>query len=188
MSEPDSPRHPYWLWKTKRLFPHPLFAGCVSLAFLTVGILFAGVAIDVEGAWPMAVPSALFFVGCFVTAVAAVTPYHTEPARVSHDDQPEHPTFAIFAVLIGSYAWLLTLLIHLSSAFFTFDRGSPKYLVTVGLALAASAFMRFYGNRVVLEYFGATGVRQLELSGRQAIYVTMYCVSFGIYIAWLIAG
>ena len=116
MSKPDSSRrHPYWLWKTKRLFPHPLFAGFISLALLVVGLLFAGVAINVDGCWPMAIPSVLFFAGCFATAAAAITPSDTEPPTVTTDVQTEKPTLAIFVLLIGVYSWLLVS--HLASYF-----------------------------------------------------------------------
>lgn len=187
MSTPDSARRPSWLVKTKRLFPHPLFAACVSLAFLLVGILFAGVAINVEGAWAMGVPSVMFFLGCFATAVAAVTPSHRKPPDVSHSAQPAHPTFAIFVLLIGLYAWMLTCAMHVFGAFFRNGPGSPKYFVTIGLAIASTVFMQVYGNHVVREHFGAAGARRLELTGQQAMYVTIFVVAIGIYAAWLIA-
>ena len=186
MSKPGFSPRPYWLVKTKRLFPHPLFAGCVSLAFLVVGILFAGVAINVEGAWLMGVPSALFFLGCFATAVAVITPSHREPQDASHSAQPAHSTFAIFVLLIGLYAWLLTFAMHVFGAFLKNGPGSPKYYVTVGLAIASTVFMQVHGNRVVREHFGATGARGLEITGQQAMYVTIFVVALGIYAAWLI--
>jgi hypothetical protein len=186
VSPPDS-RRPYWLWKTRRLFPHPLFAGCVSLAFLAVGVLFAGVAINVEGAWPMGVPGILFFLGCFATAAAAVAPSHAEPPQVSHDARPTSPTFALFVLLIGLYSWLLTGAMHVWGACFKNGPGSSKYLVTVGLAIASTAFMRLHGNRIVREHFGATGARDVELTGRQAVSITIFVVALGIYAAWLMA-
>lgn len=188
MSPPDSSRrHPYWLWKTKRLFPHPLFAGCISLAFLLVGILFAGVAINVDGCWPMAIPSALFFAGCFATAAAAITPADTEPPTVPHDVQTGKPTFAIFVLLVGVYSWLLTIAMHIFEAFFKNGPGSTKYFVTLGIAISSTLFMQVYGKRIVRNHFGTRGGRELELSGKQAIYITIFVVSLGIYGAWLMA-
>ena len=188
MSKPDSSRrHPYWLWKTKRLFPHPLFAGFISLALLVVGLLFAGVAINVDGCWPMAIPSVLFFAGCFATAAAAITPSDTEPPTVTTDVQTEKPTFAIFVLLVGVYSWLLTLAMHIFDAFFKNGPGSAKYFVTLGIAISSTLFMQVYGKRVVREHFGARGGRKLVLSGRQAIYITIFVLSLGIYAAWLMA-
>ena len=188
VSKPDSSRrHPYWLWQTKRLFPHPLFAVCISLACLVVGILFAGVAINVQGCWPMGIPSVLFFAGCFATASSAITPSEKEPPTVSRNVQTDKPTFAIFVLLIGIYSWLLMLAIHIFDAFFKNGPGSTKYFVTLGIAISSSLFMQICGKRVVREHFGARGGRNLELNGRQALYIAIFVVCLGIYAAWLMA-
>lgn len=183
----SSRRHPAWLRQTKRLFPHPLFAGCISLACSLVGILFAGVAIQVPGCWPMGIPSVLFFLGCFATASAAMTPADKEPTITSHDGQTVKPTVAILVLLIGFYSWLLTVAMHIFDAFFNNGPGSVKYYVTVGIGVTSTLFMQVYGKRVIREHFGAQGGRRLELSGRQAVYVTVFVVSLGIYGAWLMA-
>ena len=184
-TQKSSRRHPPWLRQTKRLFPHPLFAGCISSACLLVGILFAGVAINVQGCWPMGIPSVLFFLGCFATASAAVNSSDNEPTTTSHDVQTGKPTFAIFVLLIGVYSWLLTVAMHIFDAFFKNGPGSIKYFVTLGIAISSTLFMQVYGKRVVREHFGAKGGRKLELSGRQATYITIFVVSLGIYVAWL---
>jgi hypothetical protein len=169
------------------LFPHPVFAGCISVACLLVGILFAGVALNVQGCWPMGIPSVLFFVGCIATAFAAITRSDKEPPAVSPDIQTDKPTFAIFVLLIGVYSWLVTLAMHIFGAFFKNGPGSTKYFVTLAIAILSTLFMQIYGRRVVREHFGAKGGRNLELSGRQAFWVALFVVSCGVYVAWLIA-
>jgi len=114
VSDRNFSRHqPYWLCQAKRLFPHPLFAGCISLACLLVGILFAGVAINVVDCWPMGIPSVLFFGVSIATAFAAFTPSDKEPRTVSGNVQTNKPPFAILVLLIGVYSWLLTLAMHI---------------------------------------------------------------------------
>lgn len=61
-----------WLWQTKRLFPHPIFAGCISFACLIVALLFLGCGIS-EPLWPMLIPAPVFAAGSYATAVAAVS-------------------------------------------------------------------------------------------------------------------
>lgn len=188
MSEPrSSRRQPYWLWQTRRLFPHPLFAGCISLACLLVGILFGGVAVNVAGCWPMGIPSALFFAGSFAAASAALTRSDKERPTVSGDVQTNKPTFAILVLLIGIYSWALTLAMHVFHAFFKNGPGSIKYFVTLGIAISSTLFMQMHGKRVVHEHFGARGGRNLELSGRQAFYVALFLVSCGLYVTWLMS-
>lgn len=188
MSEPDSSRRQrYWLWQTKRLFPHPIFAGCISLACLVVGVLFAGVAISVPGCWPMGIPSALFFAGAIATASAALTRSNVESLIVSGDVQSNKPTFAIVVLLIGVYSWWLTLALHVFDAFFKNGPGSVKYFVTLGIAISSTLFMQIKGKRIVRQHFGARGVRNLELSGRQASYVVLVVLSFSLYLMWLMS-
>lgn len=187
MNKPDSPPiHPYWLSQTKRLFPHPLFAGCISLASLTIAILFAGVAINVPGVWPMAFPSVLFFAGFIATAIAAVTPSTQSSSSAAHDAQTDKPTIAIFILLIGVYSWILTLAIHIFDAFFKNGPGSTKYFVTLGIAIAATLFTKIYGRKIVRAHFGSRGGRNLQITGWQAVYVTIFVLSLGIYFTWLV--
>jgi hypothetical protein len=187
MDEPNSsPTQPYWLSQTKRLFPHPLFAGCVSLASLMIAILLAGVAINVPGTWLMAVPSALFFSGFIATAAAAVTPSTKAPCNAERDKQATKPAFAIFILLISVYSWILTLAIHLFDVFFKNGPGSTKYWVTLAIAISSTVYTRVYGKKIVRQHFGAQGGRNLYLSGRQAVYVAIFVVSLGIYFTWLI--
>lgn len=176
---------PPWLRQTKRLFPHPLFAGCISLACLMVGILFAGSAIAVNGAWPMGILSIVFFLGCYATAAAAMTRSERKPASTQREVQANAPTFAIFVLLIGVYTWLMTIAMHVFHAFFRNGPGSIKYYITLGIPISATLFMQFYGKKVVRTHFGSMGGRNLELNGRQAIYVTLFVVSLGIYATWL---
>ena len=135
----------------------------------------------------MGIPSVLFFTGCFATAFAAITPSDEEPPTTLHDAQTDKPTFAIFVLLIGVYSWLLTLAMHICDAFFKNGPGSTKYFVTLGIAISATLFMQIYGKRIVREHFGTRGGRKLELNGRQAVYITIFVVSLGIYGAWLMA-
>lgn len=188
VSDRNFSRHqPYWLCQAKRLFPHPLFAGCISLACLLVGILFAGVAINVVDCWPMGIPSVLFFGVSIATAFAAFTPSGKEPRTVSGNVQTNKPTFAILVLLIGVYSWLLTLAMHIFDDFFNNGLGLTKYFVTLGIAIASTLFMQIHGKRVIREHFGAKGGRNLELSGWQALYVVIFVVSCGIYGAWLMS-
>lgn len=133
----------------------------------------------------MGIPSIVFFLSCFATACAALTPSDTGPAAIAHDRQVDKPTFAILILLIGVYSWALTLGMHIFTVFFKNGPGSFKYFVTLGVAISSSLFMQFYGKRVIRQHFGAMGGRKLELSGRQAIYITVFGVCVGIYFAWL---
>jgi len=191
MSQPEfSKRQLYWLWKTKRLFPHPLFAGCISLACLLIGILFAGVAINVAGCWPMGIPSVLFFAASYVTAVAAITKPNNEGSEVEQNSghvQTNKPTRAILVLLIGVYSWLLTLAMHVFEVFFKNGPGSAKYYITLGIAITSTLFMQLYGKRVVAQHFGNRGGRNLELTASQALYVVFFVVCFGIYGVWLVS-
>ncbi len=74
---------------------------------------------------------------------------------------------------------------HIFTVFFKNGPGSFKYFVTLGLAISSSLFMQLYGKQVIRRHFGASGGRKLELSGRQAIYITMFVVSVGMYFAWI---
>lgn len=192
MNQPDYPkRQPYWLWQTKRLFPHPLFAGCISIACLTVAILFAGVAVSVP-VWPMGIASALFFAGAFATAAAAVTKSRERTPTRAEDftwgsGQTRTPTFAILVLLIGVYSWLLTLAMHVFGALFKNGPGSVKYYLTLGIAIASTLYMQFHGKRVVRRHFGARGGRNLVLSTGQAVYVVVFVVGCGIYLTWLLS-
>ena len=180
------PKHPAWLRQTKRLFPHPLFAGTISLACFTVGTLLAGVAINVQGAWLIGIPATLFFVGSFATASAAFTSWEKEPTIASDYLRTYKPTFAIFVLLIGTYSWILTIVMHVFNIFFKNGPGSFKYYVTLGIAISSSVFMRLYGTRVVREHFAESGTRRFELTGWQAFYITLFVVTCGIYAAWLV--
>jgi hypothetical protein len=80
---------------------------------------------------------------------------------------------------------MLTLAIHLFEPFFKHRPGSLKYNVTLGLAIGASLFTRFYGRRIIREQFGPLGGRNLELTGKQVLYVTLFVISIGVYGAWL---
>lgn len=174
-----------WLRQTKRLFPHPLFAGCISVACLLVGILLAGAAIVVRGAWFMAIPSLAFLAGCFATAAAAIIPDAKESPVASHQVEERKPTFAIFVLLISIYSWLLMIGMTIFRVFFNNGPGSTKYYVTLGIAISSTIFMKVYGRRIVQEYFGAMGGKRIELSGRQAIYVTLFVMFTGVYFTWL---
>lgn len=184
MGRPGSSRRPYWLWQTQRLFPHPLFAGLISLASFTVAFLFAGVALHVSGCWPMAFPSALFFAGACATAVAAVVPREAKPAAAKAEEPK--PTFAIVVLLIGVYTLFLTLATHVFDAFLRIQPGSPKYYLNLGIAIVAMGFMQLRGHRIIRQHFGARGGRNLELSGKQAVCVVIVVVAFGVYGTWLV--
>ena len=190
MTEPAYPkRQPYWLRKTKRLFPHPIFAGCISVLCLLVGILFAGVAIGVP-VWPMGIVSVLFFAGAYATAVSAITRPDSEGVARRQEvgnEQTNKPTFAIFVLLTGVYSWLLTLAMHVFEAFFKNGPGSTKYFVTIGIAIASTLFMQLYGKQVVRLHFGTRGGRNLELTTRQAGYVVLFVIGCGIYFTWIIS-
>lgn len=186
MSQPESSSvRPAWLRQTKRLFPHPLFAGCISLASLAVGILLSGVALNVAGCWPMGIPGLLFFAGSFATACAAFVPSEEAASAGSVNVQASKPTFAVVALLIGVYSWLLTVAMHIFDAFPKNGPGSVKYSVTLGIAIAATLYTRLQGSRLIREHLGANGGRNLELTGRQCLCVVIFMVSGGTYLAWL---
>jgi hypothetical protein len=178
---------PYWLWQTKRLFPHPVFAGCISFACLLVTILFAGVAIS-ERIWPMGIASAIFLAGTCATAAAAFT--GTKDKRSANQQDSTHPqaykpTFAVLVLLIGVYSWLLTIAMHVFDTFFKNGPGSLKYFVTLGIAVAATLFMQVYGKRVVRQHFGTMGGRNLTLNSRQVGYVVVFVMCCSVYLVWV---
>jgi len=167
----------------------------MSLACLVVGILFAGVAIDV-GIWWAAFPSSFFFLASFAIAAAAFT--RTDLSQSdddalgiddTHTKQPQRdkPTLAILILLICIYSWMLTAAMHLFDAFFKNGPGSFKYYLTLGIAIASSVFVQVYGKRVVREHFGRQGGVNLELNPRQAALVTALVVGFGIYLTWVVS-
>ena len=178
-------QHPNWLRQTKRLFPNRLFAAVVSFASLLVGILLAGVALNVQGAGIMGVPSILFFLGSLATACAATVPPDEVASRSSSNAQTGKPTFAILVLLISVYSWLLTAAMHIFHTFFKNGPGTTKYYVTLGIALTSTLFMKLYGGQIVRKHFGKLGGRNLELDTAQAIYVTLFVVAVGIYTTWL---
>jgi hypothetical protein len=181
-------RQPYWLWKTKRLFPHPLFAGCVSAASIVVGILFMGCAIAI-GVWPMGVVSLLFFGGAYATAAAAISRSPNDPVAekvYTARFQKNKPTFAILVLLISVYTWLLGFAMLVADLFFKVDPGSIKYGVTLAIAIASTIYLRMHGNRIVREHFGANGGRKLELTSRQAMYVSLFVFGVSLYLLWII--
>lgn len=188
MEEFQSSNHQsYWRWKIKRLLPNPVFAGVIGFACFVVGVLFAGVSLNVAGCWPMALPSLLFFAGSFLAAVAVVTK-HDQASTVEHSNnvQTRKPTFAIIVLLIGVYSWLLTVAMHVLGGVFFNGLDSLKYFLTLGIAIASTLYMKFHGQRVVRHHFGTEGGRNLELSAGQAIRVVVLVVSFGLYAVWLI--
>lgn len=178
---------PYWLWKTKRLFPSRLFAAVVGLAALVVGFLFAGVAMNVEGCWPMAIPSLIFLLGAAAIISSAFVPPNESNSKYEPAiRQSDKPTFAIMVLLISVYSWLLTFSMHIFRAFFKNGPGSTKYYVTLTIAVLATLFMRAYGKRIVSQHFGGRGGRNLEIDGWQAFCVLVLVVSCGFYFAWLV--
>lgn len=133
----------------------------------------------------MGIPSIVFFLSCFATACAALTRSDSQSDTIEYDKQVDKPTFAILILLFGVYSWVLTLGMHVFTVFFKNGPGSFKYFVTLGLAISSSLFMQVYGKQVIRRHFGVSGGRKLELSNRQAIYITMFVVSVGMYFVWI---
>ena len=144
------------------------------------------VAVDVDGGWPMAIPSFLFFAGALVTFCAAVTESNSEfTENRSEDPRPEKPTFAIIIFLISIYSWLLSLGMHFFGGFFN-GLTPTKYYLTLGIAISATAYMKFRGNKIIREYFGPTpDLRKLEITSGQAAYIMIFLLGIGAYFAWL---
>ena len=188
MDEPtNESQHPAWLVQTKRLFPHPLFAGCISLACLLVAILFVGVAIAGR-IWPMLLASLIFLAGSFAAAAAALTKNvvpHSAHAGDSSHLQTNKPTFAILVLLVGIYSWVLTFAMHIFDAFIKNGPGSTKYYVTLGIAISSTIFMQVHGKRLVREHFGKMGGRNLLLESRQIKYVVAFILGCSFYMVWL---
>ena len=134
----------------------------------------------------MIFPSLLFFAGAFATASAALARSNTEPSDAIDTLQESKPTFAIFILLAGVYSWLLTIAMHVFDLFFKNGPGSVKYYVTLGIAITCTLFMQLHGKQVIRKHFGTTGHLNPELSGRQAVYITVFVVFFGSYLAWLV--
>lgn len=132
--------------------------------------------------------SFIFFATSYATAAAAcslakkkrpgVAEFRTVPRQ-------EKPTFAVIVLLIGVYSWLLTIAMHVFEAFFKNGPNSPKYYVTLGIAIAATLFMQVYGKRVVRQYFGRKGGRNFDLTKWQAGYVAMFVMCCSFYLMWL---
>lgn len=182
MNSPDPPRRePYWLWQTRRLFPHPLFAGCISLASFLVGLLLAGVAMSESDAWFLGIASPLFFAGSFATATAALTRAAKAQPATPPAAQPENSTLAIFILLINASSWILTLTLY------TFDSVVElhKQLITLFLAVASTAYMLLHGYKTVRKQLGPQAGSNLNLSGKQAIQVTLFIIALGFYLTWI---
>ncbi|KAA1262604.1 hypothetical protein LF1_51710 [Rubripirellula obstinata] len=157
------------------------------MACLLVAIIFIGVSIS-EHIWPMAVIGCIFVAATYATSVATIS--HIRSKRLGSVEQPapkgeSKPTVAIMILLVGVYSWLLTVAIHIFDAFFRNGPGTPKYFVTLGIAISATLFMQVYGKRVVREHFGRKGGRNLELSPRQAGYVSVFAMACSIYFVWV---
>lgn len=182
----SSHRQAAWLRQAKRLFPHPLFAFCVSVGFCLSGMLLAGVAIHVEGCWPAWIFSILAFFTSYAAAAAVVTPSEKAPSSASSNLHPETPTFAILAYMIGVYSVLFSIGILVFELFFKNGPGSIKFFVALGISVASSFYMRVHGTQVVRVYFGETRRSRLELSGRQSIYVTIFSMAVGYVVFWLL--
>ncbi|QDS95083.1 hypothetical protein FF011L_38670 [Roseimaritima multifibrata] len=178
-----------WLWQTKRLFPHPVFAGCISFCCVLVTFLLAGVGIS-QQIWPMAAASVAFLALAYATCIAAFSLAKEKRAakgRPQTVQQPSKPTYAVMILLVGIYSWLLTIGMHLFDTFFNNGPGSLKYVVTLAIAVSATLFMQIRGKRVVREHFGRTGGRNLTLSSRQVGYVCFFVVSLSIYFVWVVS-
>lgn len=187
MREPQAKRvEPYWLWQTKRLFPHPVFAGLVSLACFTVSVIFAGVVIGV-GVWPLALGSVLFFAAGMVTASAAYSLLMGKQAsyeRTRIAPQGHQPTIAVLTLLISIYSCMLTIGMHVFEAFFKNGPGTFKYYVTLGIAITATCFTQVWGKKILKQHFAGKGTR-FVLTTRQSIYVVALVVGCGSYLVWL---
>ncbi len=134
----------------------------------------------------MAIVSLVFFAGAFATAAAAVVPRDRgNPGSSSGLGNP-NPTHAIFAVLIAAYASVFTLGIIVYDAFQLEHRSSWKFYVTLGIAVVALTFTKLRGARIIRDYFGATGGRNVELTARQSLYVVIFVICVGLYTAWLL--
>lgn len=183
----NNQQEPKWLLRTKRLFPHPLFSGGTSIAFLILAIIFIGVGIS-ERIWPMACVAFVFLTACIITAVATVS--HVRNRHLGAATQPvaegtAKPTFAIMILLVGIYSWLLTAAMHIFNAIFPNGPGSLKYNLTLALAISATVFMRLFGYRLLRKHFGRRGGRGLELTPRQAVYVVGFVAVLSAYFVWI---
>jgi hypothetical protein len=186
-TESSAPKKtPAWLGVTKRLFPHPLFAGCVSFACLLLTILFAGGAIAAR-MWPMGMASVFFLAASYATAAAAFSGNHQHQDGDEQQFQTAKPTFAVFVLLISGYSWLLTIGMHIFHAFFNNGPASVKYFITLGIALSSTVFMHLYGERIIRQHFARMGGRNLVLTTQQVLYVVIFVICCGIYLAWLAA-
>jgi hypothetical protein len=104
--------------------------------------------------------------------------------RYAHSERK--PTYAIIVLLISIYAWMLIIGLHIFDNFFAANRpGGVKYYITLGIALASSFYMTIHGKQIIRQQFGLRGGRNIELSPKQAIYVTIFVIGLGVYFAWL---
>lgn len=176
-----------WLRQTKRLFPHPVFAAAISFACLLVGSLLALVTMN-QRVWPLAAASVLFFAGAYATGAAAISLWRSRDRHGTAGARQAgtaHRTFAVLVLLVAVYSWLLTIALHVFSAFFKNGPGSMKYFVTLGIAVAASVFMQVKGKRVIRDAFGRQGGRNVQLTGRQSLYVVLFVLGCSFYLVWL---
>ncbi|MBL8892556.1 MAG: hypothetical protein JNL67_21445 [Planctomycetaceae bacterium] len=65
--------------------------------------------------------------------------------------------------------------------------GTVKYYINLGIAVAITIFMKWRGQKIVLENFGAQGGRNLEVSGWQAFIIVLFTIATGIYLVWIIS-
>lgn len=160
-----------------------MFAGAVSCACLLLGLIFLMVTLGGQ-IWAMAIPTLLFFLGTYATSAAAASQLlEGRPKKTAV--KTERPIVAVVALLIGVYAWGLTLAMHVFGAFFKNGPGSIKYFITLGIAIAATLFTQFYGRRVVITHFGHDGGRKLELNPAEIIAAVVTVISFSLYFVWV---
>lgn len=175
---------PRWLVQTRRLFPNRVFAGLTSLACFAVALLFMGLALSGHGAF--GVFGLPFIAGTYATARAArMRKQPPTAAEKAERAKQAKPTLAILILLIGMYSWFLTIGIHVFNIFNANGVRQLKYYVTLAIAIAATLYMRGYGRHIIRANFGTGRVGRVEVSAAQCLYVFLFAIGSGLYVAWL---
>ena len=186
-TESPSRREPAWVSAALSLLPTPVFAWTLVCGCLIASGIFVIQAL-IHGDSIYWVVTAILLCTSFVVSGALIirawTHRSTSPSR-EMNRQKSKPTFAIVVLLVGIYAWLMTVALHIFDGFFRNGPGSTKYYITLTIAIVASVFMKWRGHRIIKQHFSDKGAKNLRLTGPQAIVVAAVVIAVGVYGTWL---
>jgi len=169
----------------------PLLPGIASGVLLLAATLFAASAIAggeaTQGMWVMCAFFLLPGIGLGRAALLSRNNANT-PEKVP-GQEPEKRTvtglYPIMVSLTSVYCWILLIGLQVFTAINGQTPDNIKWYVTLGIALAASVFMRFHGNTVLQRQFAGTAPGAVTLTATQSLGVVLFVVAAGLYFSWL---